>query len=190
MKRVVLVHGFNVKDRGARGIDKMAPHFQSLQYECEKDSEADYGYWTLFSMYFWKREGVLERLRRAFADADVIVTHSNGANFATQALNGMRDGRKRILVHFSPALERDTPPPKNVMHEYVFHSRRDGVVRWLAPLAPFLPWGRAGSHGKRVVGAVTNFDETPFISSHSAWFKDENLSHYVHRVHRLAGRML
>lgn len=188
--KVVLVHGFNVKDRGARSIDKLAPYLQTLGHECDTDSEADYGYWTLLSMYTWKRKGVRERLARAFADADVIVTHSNGANFATQALNMMDDSRPRVLIHFSPALERKTPVPRNVKHEVVFHSKRDGVVRFLAPLAPFLPWGSAGAHGKKVDGPVTNVDETPYIPSHSAWFKDHNASHYARRVHGLAWRLI
>lgn len=172
--KAVLVHGYNVRDKGKRSVDTLAPYLDELGYDVDTDS-ADYGWWGLMMIYLQNKKKVERRLAKAFKDADLIVTHSNGANFATRALNRMsRDTRPRVMIHFSPALDRDTPTPYNVLQEYVFFSRKDWIVRVSAWL-PFLPWGKAGSHGKLGPGRYTNLDWSSLIDSHSGWFEHPKL---------------
>lgn len=168
--KVVLVHGFNVRDGGARTVDTLAPTLSKLGYQIDLD-EADYGWWGLLGIYLGNKKKVYDRLAGAFRDADLIITHSNGAAFSTATLNRMEeDEKKRTLVHLSPALDRDTPVPRNVTHQYVYHTVHDWAVR-AATYLPFLPWGRMGAWGALAEERCTNEDWSGLITSHSGWFK-------------------
>jgi hypothetical protein len=169
MNKTVLVHGFNVRDGGKRSVDTLAPMLEALGHNVDLD-EADYGYWSLFKIYFGAKGSVYKRLQAAFEDADLIVTHSNGANFAIQALRRMeRDNKKRVVVHLSPALKRNTPAPPNIIMQYVYHTLSDFAVR-LSTYLPFLPWGRMGSHGSTRIYRTVNRDFTGMVRGHSGWF--------------------
>jgi hypothetical protein len=77
----------------------------------------------------------------------------------------------KVVQHFSPALDRDTPVPNGVKKEFVFFSKKDWVVtisKWL----PKMPWGDAGSKGKSGEGNYENLDYTDQINHHSDWFKE------------------
>jgi len=181
--RIVLVHGFNVKDGGAQTVDQLEPHLTELGHSCDLDS-ADYGYWSLLKIYFGGKRGIVRRLMKAFEFADIIITHSNGANFSNLALEQMdpREGdRPRLLVHFSPALNRKTPIPFSVDHQFVYHSSRDYIVR-LSTWLPFLPWGRMGARGYKGDGPNTNIDRSGKIAGHSTWFHGDNAKTYSHSV--------
>ena len=179
-KRVVLVHGYNVRDGGKRSIDRMAPTLEELGWIVDRDS-ADYGWWGLLKIYFKDKRKVEERLVKAFKDADLILTHSNGAAFATRALNKMEpDGRLRVLQHFSPALGRKVPVPEAVTKEYIFHSKLDWIVR-LGAMLPFNVWGLAGVYGKTGPGNYTNLDYTNLVTRHSAWLK-KGLVHLTAKI--------
>jgi hypothetical protein len=174
--RVVLIHGWNVKDGGKGTVDTLAPYFEELGWEVDSD-EADYGFifWRMLSIIgrwlFTKK--IIKRLIPAVQKADMIVTHSNGANFATRAmkqLNNLYDGTK-IVVHISPALNRKTEPPRAVKAQLVIHTRKDSAVkaaRWLI----FSPWGSMGAWGYQGYDErVDNADFTNIASGHSAHFK-------------------
>ena len=61
MPRVVLVHGYNVRDKGKRSIDKLAPYLEWQGWDVDTDS-ADYGWWGLFMIYFRDKKKVEARL--------------------------------------------------------------------------------------------------------------------------------
>jgi len=180
--KAVLVHGFNVRDGGANTVDKFASELRELGWSVDLD-DARYGYWSLWAIYFGFKRNVVRRLMKAFRDADLIITHSNGASFANKALNEMvpRIDGKRLLVHFSPALNRKTDIPYSIDYQWVFHTRRDWTVR-LSSYLPCLPWGRMGSHGYKGKGPNKNMDNTPTMSKHSNWFRGTNAVDYPRQV--------
>jgi hypothetical protein len=171
MKVAVLVHGFNVRDAGAGSIDKLAPFLKEAGLHVETDS-ADYGYFSLFMVRFRKHSAVA-RIAAAIEAADVIVCHSNGANYAHKALRLLeRRDRRYTEVRLSPALNRRTGTTSNVDRCFVFHTKTDWAVR-IASWIPFgHPWGRQGAHGyKGNDSRIENIDATDIIKRHSDWFK-------------------
>ncbi len=181
--KAVLVHGFNVSDGGKNTVDKFASELRELGYAVDLYG-ADYGYWSLAKIYFGGKREVIRRLMSAFKDADLIITHSNGASFANKALNQMQprfDG-KRLLVHFSPALNRKTSIPFSVDRQLVYHTKHDWIVR-LSSYLPFLPWGRMGAMGYKGDGPNANVDRTATMRGHSNWFKGANAVNFPRDVH-------
>ena len=181
--RAVLVHGFNVKDAGAGTVDQFIPELEKLGYTVDRD-EADYGFWSLRAIYFGGKRKVIRRLMKAFEHADVIITHSNGASFANKALKQIppRHDGTRVLVHFSPALNRKTEIPFSIDRQWVYHTRKDWTVR-LSSYLPGLPWGRMGAMGYKGDGPNINVDRTETMKGHSNWFKGANAVNYPHDLH-------
>lgn len=174
--KFVLVHGFNVRDNGARTVDKLAPFIIDNGHTVDVD-EGNYGFFNIW-MIKWKKSKlrlrVIFRLAEAFRDADVIITHSNGANFTTQALDLMpaRYNNTKIVIHISPALDRDTEIPQAVKGQLVMHTPHDIWVR-LSSYIPFFPWGRMGAFGYSGNDNRNTNEEHCEIPQHSEWFKPE-----------------
>lgn len=171
--RIVLVHGFNVRDAGERSIDQLAWPLRHLGHEADTDS-ADYGYFGLLGVRFFRgkrRREALGRLEQAFDTADIIVTHSNGANFATEAMKRFSAGRQFNVVHVSPALNMDTPPPASVGRQLVYHTMNDGWVR-LARILPWHPWGAMGAYGYQGDDRRVESRAWPSVNGHGDWFNE------------------
>ena len=174
MTKVILVHGFNVRDGGKGTVDKLAPYLIKAGYYCDID-EADYGFLGLLAVRLRKFSAV-RRIATALDTADVVITHSNGANFANKALKlrEFHDQRYKV-VSLSPALNSKARVPKNVEKGFVYYTRNDFWV-WVSGFIPFHPWGRQGWHGYRGDDPrVVNRDCSDLIKSHSDWFADENI---------------
>jgi hypothetical protein len=176
--KACFVHGFNVKDGGRRTIDQVIPGFRAAGIEVDAD-EADYGYFNLFMIRLIRsrhRDRMLGRLAKAFESADVIVTHSNGAHFATRAMDmlGPEHNNTKTVIHISPALNRRTEPPAAVKRQLVMHTPYDIWVR-LASYLPFMPWGRMGAFGYSGDSPkVTNLKRSE-VHRHSDWFIHKHL---------------
>lgn len=171
IKKAVLIHGFNVRDKGAGSIDNLAPYLVEAGYSCDVD-EGDYGYFGLLSIRLIdgeRRRQVIYRLAQAICNADLVVAHSNGANFLYQALKLMPRNREIIVVLIAPALDPDTPIPDPVKRQLVLCSRRDIWVR-LSSYLLFHPWGRMGAVGYQLPDPrnVNYHDNT---RRHSQWIK-------------------
>jgi len=177
--KFVLVHGFNVRDGGEHTVDKLAPYIINAGYTVDLD-EADYGYFNLWMIRLaksWLRSRVLYRLAKAFEKADVIVTHSNGANFTTQALNmlGPEFNNTKVVVHSSPALNRNTPVPNAVKAQLVMYTPHDFWVK-LSALLPLHPWGSMGAYGYSGPDNRNRNEEFHDIEGHSEWFSVEKVA--------------
>ena len=172
--RIVLIHGFNVKDGGASTVDRLAPYLIKAGHFCDMD-EADYGWIGLLGVRLRKHAAV-RRIAHAIETADVIISHSNGANYETKALKLHQRHKPRYqIIRLSPALNSKEPVPTNVDRGTVFFSRSDFWV-WLSGFLPAHPWGRQGQHG--YTGTDTRIDNRDFsdlIKGHSDWFSDENI---------------
>ncbi len=173
MARIVLVHGFNVRDGGERTVDQLAPLIIHEGYQVDKD-EADYGYFSIWMIRLFRsrtRARMLYRLAEAFKRADVIITHSNGGYFTSEALDMLPaeyNGTK-VVIHISPAMNRDTPIPLAVKAQLVLFTKHDGWVR-LSSYIPFFPWGRMGARGYSGEDNRNENQADHSIPGHSDWF--------------------
>ena len=170
--RIVLVHGFNVRDGGKHTIDKLAPYFIRAGYNVDTD-EADYGFFSLWMVRF-KKHSAIRRIIGALQNADAVVTHSNGANYTMKALN-LLTGKKLHVFHLSPAVNRNTLFPESVKRAVVYFTRTDFWV-WISGFLPFHPWGRMGYSGAKTNDSrIQNRDFTDIVKGHSDWFSDDNI---------------
>jgi len=172
--KIVLVHGFNIRDGGAKTVDRLVPFIRNEAWQVDVD-EGDYGFFNIWMIRMVKsyfRSRVLYRLAKAFETADVIITHSNGANFTNQALDmlGPEHNNKKIVVHISPALNAKTEPPAAVKAQLVLYTRYDGWVK-LSSYIPFHPWGRMGAVGFKGRSNKVRSIEKREVKQHSAWFE-------------------
>lgn len=183
-----LIHGWKVRDGGAGTVDRHAPGLVARGQRVDKD-EMDYGFifWRMFSWFGrkYKNRSIIKRLVLAMEKAletntfIILETHSNGDNFAMQALDKLRLTRCVIVFSFSPALNRRRSVPKAIKHLYVYHTRTDRAVR-AASYVLFSPWGRRGAFGYDGPDErVTNIDCTGLVDDHSDWFKDQHLDHFT-----------
>lgn len=172
--RIVLVHGFNVRDKGANTVDRLKPILLEKYPTAIIDTDsADYGWHGLIKVRFFYKEAV-ERIASAIAEADMVVTHSNGANYTHKALRLLekqgRPNSKLHVIHFSPALNR-IQNFKEISFQRMdtFCSQGDKIV-WLAKLLLLHPWGNAGQKG-----FITNdprvLNHEYKRHKHSTWFK-------------------
>lgn len=175
MKTVVLVHGWNVRDGGAKTVDTLESYLVKNGWTVDKDS-ADYGFifWRMLSFLgrWFKTKGIVKRLVPAMEKADLIITHSNGANFANRALKllEIKHINTKIVVHISPALNKCTKIPPAVKAQLVLHTRWDSAVN-LAKWIPFSRWGNMGAVGYAGTDQRnTNIDRTNKVFSHSGHF--------------------
>jgi len=179
--KIVLIHGFNVKDGGANTVDRLAPGLIKAGHYCEMD-EADYGFFNLWKVRFRKHSAIV-RIAKACETADVVIDHSNGANFENKALKLLdHHDKEYIVIRLSPALNRKTSAANNVVHCSVFHTKTDFWV-WLSGFIPFHPWGRQGQFGYKGSDIrMENRDVTDIIRKHSDYFKDENVDRVVKEI--------
>lgn len=176
--KIVLVHGFNIRDGGKRTVDQLAPLIRNAGFSVDLD-EGDYGFFNIWMVRFRKsktRQRVLHRLAKAFETADVIITHSNGANFTTQALDLMEHeyNNSKLVIHISPALDRDTEIPNAVHHQLVLYTPHDKAVR-LSSWLLFHPWGRMGAKGYSGNDNRNTNIKAEAVKGHSSWFKPEHV---------------
>lgn len=168
--RVVLVHGFNVRDKGVRSVDRLAEHFPGW-WDVDKD-EADYGFFNLWKVRFARR-GAIRRIAEALKTADAVVAHSNGCNYVMKALRFVPDSRRIKVFFLSPAVNRTTRFPKVVEKAIVLFTKADFWV-FLSGFLPFHPWGWMGMLGpKGEDERVDARDFTDIVGSHSGWFKPD-----------------
>lgn len=170
--KIVLVHGFNVFDGGKLSIDVLIPYLRQQFPNCfiDKD-EADYKHGLIKVRFFSK--SAVKRIAKAIQNADIVITHSNGANYTMRALKLLKKENKENpglhIIHISPALNR-----KQKLYKYKFrkisvlYSKSDKVV-WLSKWLPFHSWGNAGQKG-----LITNderYTGYEFTRTyHSGWF--------------------
>ena len=169
--KIVLIHGFNVRDGGKGSIDKLKPFLQDAFPVAEIDTDqADYGWHFLIRANFLSWMGsTIDRIANALKDADLVICHSNGANYCMKALLKICNKKIKVCM-LSPALNRKYPFNESFNKCLVMHSQDDKTVS----LAKYVPFSRWGDMGK--VGAYTddmrvkNMPHKDYILHHSDWF--------------------
>ena len=182
--KIVLIHGFNVKDKGKGTIDKLEP-FLKKEFpfaNIDKDS-SDYGWIGLFiANWLYGFTNIIPRIAAVLNEADVVITHSNGAHFCMKALRLIKN-RDLKIIHFSPALNSRWKFKESFKSCHVFHTHYDKTVTW-SKYVPFSSWGNMGN-----VGALTddlrvnNINSDRTIKNHSGWFLD-------HKIEKVFKRMM
>jgi hypothetical protein len=186
--KIVLIHGFNVRDNGAGSIDQLEPHLRDLfgheNVIIDKDS-ADYGWDFLLKVHFFYVFGdTIQRIAMALSDADVAITHSNGANYCMKALRKINNYWIH-LIHISPALNKKWKFRETFRRCDVIYSRNDRIV-YLAKFIPFSPWGNMGQVGPKTDDPrVFGQDLTRVADDHSDWFKPVKSRSTAMRIHKL-----
>jgi pimeloyl-ACP methyl ester carboxylesterase len=155
-RRVILLHGFNVRDDGDGTVGKLAPYFEGAGFRVKRPR---YGWTFLLGVRYLN-----PRASRMIADlaepGDIVVGHSNGCAIAVGAAEHGAPFSAMVLIN--PALDSDYRFPRQLERIHIWHSPSDAPVSW----ARFLPWHAWGDMG--AVGYRGPFD--PRVTS----FNKEN----------------
>ncbi|MCK5015799.1 MAG: hypothetical protein KAS32_01905 [Candidatus Peribacteraceae bacterium] len=139
MRRVILIHGFNVHDGGASTVDLLIPGIKARGFRVV---EYDYGWRGLLGSLLLNQHDA-DKLILQHQPGDIYIGHSNGCAILSRAIDDGLGAENVIFIH--PALDRDWEPPENTQVKYlsVFYSSRDRATR----AARFIPWVRWGEMG-------------------------------------------
>lgn len=178
MPRVILVHGFNVRDGGAGSILQLTPFLEQAGFRVKKFR---YGFLFLIGVRMFN-----DRFARMLADfaepGDVVIAHSNGGAIAHLAA-AKYGAEFSHLVLINPALDSDVRFPAWLESVQVWHSPSDAPVQW-ARWLPWHAWGDMGAVGYQgpYNPRVTSFNKQngfPVSSSaHSDVFHEPALSFF------------
>lgn len=188
--RVVLVHGFNVRDP-AKTVGKLAAMFIAQGVRADHVKLFRYGWLGLLGVKFGN-DNLAETLRCLLLEvADrgepvIVIGHSNGCALIHRTawlMDDRSDGHGIIerAVYLSPALRRDAPPSPAVKQTDVFFTRNDWAVR-ASRLWPS-EWGDMGARGPvdDYNGRYRKVDGTVVIQGHSDYFSDNSRNFMLER---------
>jgi hypothetical protein len=182
MRRVFIVHGFNVSDGGKNTTDGLMSYIKAAGWRPEP---IDYGWFGLIQVRLCKG-GVAEIIKAAARKGDIGIGHSNGCAILMEA--AQRGAQFTGLVLINPALDEDCKAPPQVRWIHVYHNREDSPVKWSRILL-LHPWGAMGRHGYRGKDErYTNFDCYPDVKGHSDIFT--KLETWGPRIVRNIGKAL
>lgn len=140
--RVILLHGFNVRDEGERTVGKLAPYFEAAGFAVKRPR---YGWLGLLGV-----RALNGKFARLIADlsepGDILVGHSNGCAIGVEAADLGATFTQLVLIN--PALDSDRRFPAQIERVHVWHSPSDGPV-FAAKFLPWHAWGDMGAVGYR-----------------------------------------
>jgi len=143
--RVILVHGFNVRDNGKGTTDGLRIYFESEGFEV---IEFDTGWRGLAGVRLGNKRRA-RKLAKMAQSGDVLIGHSDGCNLINMACWNLFDDDDVLpacVVYLNPALNNSTCLAPGVEGALVFHTPSDWVVS-IARFLPFHPWGNMGNTG-------------------------------------------
>jgi len=171
-QRVIIVHGFNVRDQGRDTTGRLAEMMRRMGYDV---SEFSTGWRGLLGVRFGNKRRA-QQLAAMVHPGDWLIGHSDGNNLIDQALHELAslDAGRVNCVYFNPALDKDTALAAIVSRCLVFHTPSDNVVR-VAKFLRFHPWGAMGRTGYHAADESWHDPRYTNISYESLGF--ENLGH-------------
>lgn len=188
--RIVLVHGFNVRDP-AKTIGKLAALYVAEGVPADHVKLFRYGWLGLLGVKFGN-DNLAEALRCLLLEvADrgepvIVVAHSNGAALVHRAAWLMDEwgdphGVIERAVYLSPALDRDAQPSPAVKAYDVFYTANDWAVRF-SRLWPS-EWGDMGARGPSddYGGKYRKVNGSCVIQSHSGYFAETSQNFMLER---------
>jgi len=141
VSRIILIHGWNVRDRGAGTVGPLVKPLESLGYEVIL---ADYGHVLMPWSTSLASRKTAKYLSTKVEPGDIVVGHSNGARVAYDL--SFYAPLIRKMIWLNPALDVDVVPAKSVHGCLVVHSNRDLATRF-ARWLPGTIWGAMGRNG-------------------------------------------
>lgn len=140
--RVILVHGFNVRDGGRNSIDRLIPFILKKGYDV---TEYDYGFRLLLGVRF-RSKADAQGLIDLYRPGDIVIGHSNGGHLIALAIEKGLPVKHVVMIH--PALNKNwEPPPMHPVEQiHVYYSGQD-IATWAAKFLPFHKWGAMGTVG-------------------------------------------
>lgn len=183
-----LVHGFNVRDRGAGTVGRLAPHLEAVGLEHRTLSYPWTRLLTLSANNRWAVEELCDRVR----PGDGAIAHSNGCWIVVQAAEMGAPLDWLILVN--PALHPRHELPGQLRQVYVYHSEGDVAVRagrcWrrFTRIFPWRwrrrhPWGAMGALGYTGTDPRVVNTRMPRAYGHSGvWRDDQSLARIADRA--------
>ncbi|MDX2464470.1 MAG: hypothetical protein QNK31_08185 [Porticoccus sp.] len=173
MTKAVVVHGFNVSDRGKNTTAQLIPYFENENVEAEQFS---YGWLGLMGVYFLNLR-IVEQLVQKIAPGDIGIGHSNGCVIIHMAAH--YGAPFRNIVYINPALNSNVSFAPHLEQIQVYHNDRDLAVKfgsWLRALMPWAPlgdplWGDMGARGYQ----FKNYKE-------SEYFPNGFVNKFIHRL--------
>ncbi len=153
MKRVYLLHGFNVEDGGEGTIGSLRPYLEAAGYDVHL---IDYGYMFRARVRLCN-DNIARMLASTIEQDSIVIAHSNGCTIAHKAT--YYGAPISNLIYFNPALDNELAPDRQVNSLDVFYSPNDAATSW-ASWIPFSEWGSMGSTGfKGIDSRVANINE-------------------------------
>lgn len=170
-KTVYLIHGFNVRDGGAKTTDLLGPLYRKAGFRVK---ELDYGFTGLLRTKMCNRP-VAKVLATTLIPGSLIVGHSNGCALIWRMARAGAKFDRAVLIN--PALDR-RKTIDGAASVHVWHSPSD-LATHMARLIPFSKWGNQGQVG--YVGEderYRNFNEDHIVNKrvgHSGVFREPEL---------------
>jgi pimeloyl-ACP methyl ester carboxylesterase len=186
----LLVHGFNVRDRGVGTIGRLRPFFIARGWDTIL---FQMGWMGIFQVYS-QNERHAKRLAAAARNAkllgqDVIaIGHSNGCaviHLATTKYKAPIDS----VTYINPALDNTLVPSEQVKRVTVWHSPSDSLVK-LSRFMPRSMWGSMGATGyigddSRVIN-INKQTSVVTSSEHSDFARGEKLAYFGKVISEIA----
>lgn len=177
-KRVILIHGFNVKDDGKATTGMLKTRLEERGYEV---FDYQYGYLELLMVRF-RMNFIAKMLKIISNPGDMIIAHSNGCAITATAMEQGASFGNVVFIH--PALDAKWEIPfsysaNKITVLYSEHDNTTRMAKWMRRLSPLSwfgkrhIWGAMGTYGakswdKRFENINDNF-------RHSEIFNDDNL---------------
>ena len=146
MQRYIMLHGFNVGDKGKNTVDRIVPYLDKYV------SHLDYGNFSIMDVVKDnpKVAGTLAAMSNSL---DIPIGHSNGCAIIAEAC--MQGAKFETVVLINPALRKEFKFPDTVKKIIIYHTAYDKPVWWskiLRYCPPFVffrdfLWGEMGRTG-------------------------------------------
>ena len=186
--KIVELHGFNVRDKGVGSIGKLRPYLLEIFPNAIYDADsADYGWdFLLKANYLYWTGNTIDRIANALKDADLVICHSNGANYCMKALSRIHNPKLKI-VFLSPALNRDYKFNETFQKCLVMYSQDDKTVYW-AKWVPLSRWGDMGKVGPTWPDfRLLKRNLSKEIMHHSDWFIKKHIQRVANTIGHFYG---
>lgn len=160
--KAYLIHGFNVKDRGANTTDKLRPHLEALGYDV---TELDYPWFGRVKTRLCNKAMAMIAAETV-EDGSMVFGHSNGC--AVIYYMAQFNSNFSHITLINPALDAKKVPAGDCGVD-VWYASNDQPVR-IAKYIPYSPWGDQGRVG--YVGSDPRVQNHPLGTiGHSGAFK-------------------
>jgi len=188
--QVLLIHGFNVWDKGVGSVGELRGYCAALDLPYHILKYGHFGLWDART----KNDNVARQVKEFIDNSNdpvIVIAHSNGCTITQLAIE-LYAAAPEHCIFINPALRHDINLP-NVCTYDIWHSPSDRPVKWAKylPRTNFRPWGDMGAVGSTLGAShVLNYDKEngTAVSSkkHSDVFSTELLSFFAPLILRTA----